>query len=103
MNLGGQGAKSMAAGDVSDLFPVGLRVLVVDDDPTCLMILEKMLQNCNYEGKQMLYIHIYVFCLEWDGILLRVDYLGCPKVVFLSSFKWLKLLLFSLLFFNYAD
>lgn len=49
MNLGGQGAKSMAAGDVSDLFPVGLRVLVVDDDPTCLMILEKMLQNCNYE------------------------------------------------------
>ncbi|KAL5983629.1 hypothetical protein ACLOJK_017719 [Asimina triloba] len=34
---------------VSDQFPVGLRVLVVDDDPTCLMILEKMLRNCLYE------------------------------------------------------
>ncbi|KAG5555199.1 hypothetical protein RHGRI_012668 [Rhododendron griersonianum] len=49
MNLGGQGAKSMAGDGVSDHFPVGLRVLVVDDDPTCLMILEKMLQNCLYE------------------------------------------------------
>ncbi|XP_031112706.1 two-component response regulator ARR2-like [Ipomoea triloba] len=34
---------------VSDQFPVGLRVLVVDDDPTCLRILEKMLRNCHYE------------------------------------------------------
>nr|GMD63747.1 two-component response regulator ARR2-like [Ipomoea batatas] len=34
---------------VSDQFPVGLRVLVVDDDPTCLRILEKMLRNCRYE------------------------------------------------------
>lgn len=38
------------AGDVvSDQFPAGLRVLVVDDDPTCLMILEKMLRTCLYE------------------------------------------------------
>ncbi|XAR57031.1 hypothetical protein NMG60_11025030 [Bertholletia excelsa] len=34
---------------MSDQFPAGLRVLVVDDDPTCLMILEKMLRNCLYE------------------------------------------------------
>ncbi|KAI4364473.1 hypothetical protein MLD38_020561 [Melastoma candidum] len=34
---------------VSDKFPAGLRVLVVDDDPTCLMILEKMLKTCQYE------------------------------------------------------
>ncbi|KAL6522867.1 hypothetical protein OROHE_016714 [Orobanche hederae] len=34
---------------VSDQFPAGLRVLVVDDDPTCLRILEKMLENCLYE------------------------------------------------------
>ncbi|XP_047960140.1 two-component response regulator ARR1-like isoform X1 [Salvia hispanica] len=34
---------------VSDQFPAGLRVLVVDDDPTCLRILEKMLRNCRYE------------------------------------------------------
>ncbi|XP_027121030.1 two-component response regulator ARR2-like [Coffea eugenioides] len=60
MNLGGgQTAKAMSApsssaslksGDVvSDQFPAGLRVLVVDDDPTCLRILEKMLRNCLYE------------------------------------------------------
>ncbi|KAF3618067.1 Two-component response regulator ARR1 [Capsicum annuum] len=41
---------SWKSGDiVSDQFPVGLRVLVVDDDPTCLRILEKMLRNCHYE------------------------------------------------------
>lgn len=60
MNLGSQGVKptSMASssvswksGDgVSDQFPAGLRVLVVDDDATCLMILEKMLRNCLYEA-----------------------------------------------------
>ncbi|KFK27554.1 hypothetical protein AALP_AA8G398600 [Arabis alpina] len=33
----------------SDPFPTtGLRVLVVDDDPTCLMILERMLRTCLY-------------------------------------------------------
>ncbi|KAK1429695.1 hypothetical protein QVD17_11910 [Tagetes erecta] len=36
-------------GSVPDKFPAGLRVLVVDDDPTCLVILEKMLKKCNYE------------------------------------------------------
>ncbi|KAG6398625.1 hypothetical protein SASPL_140092 [Salvia splendens] len=41
---------SWKSGDaVSDQFPAGLRVLVVDDDPTCLRILEKMLRNCRYE------------------------------------------------------
>ncbi|XP_044508779.1 two-component response regulator ARR2-like isoform X2 [Mangifera indica] len=34
---------------VSDHFPAGLKVLVVDDDPTCLRILEKMLRTCLYE------------------------------------------------------
>ncbi|XP_021893896.1 two-component response regulator ARR11 [Carica papaya] len=33
----------------SDSFPAGLRVLVVDDDPTWLKILEKMLKKCSYE------------------------------------------------------
>ncbi|KAI3976474.1 hypothetical protein MKX01_008332 [Papaver californicum] len=35
-------------GGVSDQFPVGLRVLVVDDDTTCLRILEQMLRRCMY-------------------------------------------------------
>jgi hypothetical protein len=39
-----------SSGGVSDQFPAGLRVLVVDDDPTCLVILEKMLRTCRYEG-----------------------------------------------------
>ncbi|WOK94517.1 two-component response regulator ORR26 isoform X1 [Canna indica] len=30
-------------------FPAGLRVLIVDDDPTWLKILEKMLRKCSYE------------------------------------------------------
>ncbi|XP_060212696.1 two-component response regulator ARR2-like [Lycium barbarum] len=44
MNLG------TAPSRVSDRqFPAGLRVLVVDDDPPCLRILEKMLRKCHYE------------------------------------------------------
>ena len=35
---------------ISDQFPVGLRVLVVDDDVTCLRILEQMLRRCRYQG-----------------------------------------------------
>jgi two-component response regulator (ARR-B family) len=34
----------------SDQFPAGLRVLVVDDDITCLRLLEKMLCRCLYNG-----------------------------------------------------
>ncbi|XP_021725451.1 two-component response regulator ARR2-like isoform X2 [Chenopodium quinoa] len=60
MNLGGglMGSMAMPSSTVSrkssevvtaDQFPVGLRVLVVDDDPTCLTILEKMLRTCRYE------------------------------------------------------
>ncbi|KAD5802995.1 hypothetical protein R6Q59_024759 [Mikania micrantha] len=36
-------------GGAPDQFPAGLRVLVVDDDSTCLVILEKMLRHCKYE------------------------------------------------------
>ncbi|KAE9453261.1 hypothetical protein C3L33_14846, partial [Rhododendron williamsianum] len=45
----GDGVSWNSGDAVSDQFPVGLRVLVVDDDPTCLMILEKMLRNCLYQ------------------------------------------------------
>ncbi|XP_042421506.1 two-component response regulator ORR26-like isoform X1 [Zingiber officinale] len=33
----------------AEAFPAGLRVLIVDDDPTWLKILEKMLRKCSYE------------------------------------------------------
>ncbi|GLT29667.1 hypothetical protein SLA2020_045180 [Shorea laevis] len=36
---------------ISDQFPASLRVLVVDDDPTCLVILEKMLRKCLFERR----------------------------------------------------
>ena len=35
-------------------FPVGLRVLVVDDDPTCLKIVQHMLNKCRYQGNSIL-------------------------------------------------
>ncbi|KAB2004990.1 hypothetical protein ES319_D11G238800v1 [Gossypium barbadense] len=34
---------------VPDQFPTSLPVLVVDDDPTCLIFLEKMLRNRSYD------------------------------------------------------
>lgn len=37
-----------AAAAAPEEFPAGLRVLVVDDDPTCLKTLEMMLWKCNY-------------------------------------------------------
>lgn len=48
----------------NDAFPAGLRVLVVDDDPTWLKILEKMLKKCSYE--------VTTCCLAIDALdLLR--------------------------------
>ncbi|XP_037497798.1 two-component response regulator ARR11-like isoform X2 [Jatropha curcas] len=32
-----------------DEFPAGLRVLVVDDNPTCLIMVSQMLKSCSYE------------------------------------------------------
>ncbi|KAL0545406.1 hypothetical protein IC582_015288 [Cucumis melo] len=34
--------------DPVDQFPTGMRVLAVDDDPTCLLILETLLRRCQY-------------------------------------------------------
>lgn len=39
--------------------PVGLRVLVVDDDPTWLKILEKMLKKCSYEGLYLMFLDLF--------------------------------------------
>ena len=41
---------NLAKLDTLDEFPAGMRVLVVDDDPICLMVLERMLHRCNYRG-----------------------------------------------------
>ncbi|XP_039007118.1 two-component response regulator ORR24-like isoform X2 [Hibiscus syriacus] len=36
-------------GSNGDRFPVGMRVLAVDDDPICLKVLENLLRKCQYE------------------------------------------------------
>ena len=32
-------------------YPIGLKVLAVDDDPLCLKVVERMLKRCRYDGK----------------------------------------------------
>ncbi|WCJ23373.1 Two-component response regulator ARR1 [Euphorbia peplus] len=49
MSTASSSAAWKPAEPAADQFPAGLRVLVVDDDPTCLMILVKMLRTCLYE------------------------------------------------------
>ncbi|KAF5939288.1 hypothetical protein HYC85_023547 [Camellia sinensis] len=44
----GNGSSCKGEVVVPDQFPAGLRVLVVDDDITCLKILEQMLRRCMY-------------------------------------------------------
>jgi len=36
--------------DSSDRFPIGMRVLAVDDDPSSLLLLETLLRSCQYHG-----------------------------------------------------
>lgn len=40
-----------------DQFPVGMRVLAVDDDPVCLKVLETLLRRCQYHGQNLLALH----------------------------------------------
>ncbi|XP_062220586.1 two-component response regulator ORR23-like [Phragmites australis] len=40
--------RSSAVRRVRDQFPVGMRVLAVDDDPVCLKVLETLLRRCQY-------------------------------------------------------
>ncbi|RWW26149.1 hypothetical protein GW17_00009479 [Ensete ventricosum] len=39
-----------------DQFPVGMRVLAVDDDPICLRLLEALLRRCQYNGFPLYYL-----------------------------------------------
>ncbi|GLU01258.1 hypothetical protein SLE2022_185710 [Rubroshorea leprosula] len=38
-----------AISEPGDQFPVGMRVLAVDDDPTCLTVLQGLLRRCQYQ------------------------------------------------------
>lgn len=71
MNLSNdKGSMSTASSSVvSDQFPAGLRVLVVDDDPTCLRILEKMLRTCLYEGITSAFWFLEFYCCFFRGFI----------------------------------
>lgn len=54
--------------DSNDRFPIGMRVLAVDDDPTCLKLLETLLRHCNYHGSISifhLFMHHIFFPFFW--------------------------------------
>lgn len=44
----------------TDRFPVGMRVLAVDDDPTCLKLLENLLRRCQYHGLTFFFSHYFL-------------------------------------------
>ncbi|CAH8337710.1 unnamed protein product [Eruca vesicaria subsp. sativa] len=46
---GSSSGKNQGGESVVEMSPSGLRVLVVDDDPTCLMLFERMLRTCLYQ------------------------------------------------------
>ena len=47
----------------NDQFPVGMRVLAVDDDPICLRLLETLLRKCQYHGMIFFYNKLGIFYL----------------------------------------
>lgn len=51
---------------VFDTFLVSLRVFVVDDNSTCLMILEKKLRTNLYESIKSMYCHVHkcLYCVR---------------------------------------
>ena len=48
--------KVLSDEEAIDDFPIGMRVLVVDDDPIFLLLLESLLRHCKYNG---------MFCSFW--------------------------------------
>ena len=53
--------QSGSGGDGWDDFLSGLKVMVVDDDPLCLKVVEHMLRRCSYTGSK----HELVRCTGW--------------------------------------
>ena len=93
-------------------FPAGLKVLVVDDDLTCLKILEQMLTRCMYRGRYW-FFKISVFSLYSEFFYQYISFLPvwkidivkvkkklriCVLVIFQSYLSWKFVKLFT--FFN---
>lgn len=60
MSVGSSYASSKLESDrVPDKFPVGMKILLVDDDPICLAVVQRMLLNCQYDG-ELLFAPLFV-------------------------------------------
>ncbi|KAL0382954.1 UNVERIFIED_CONTAM: Two-component response regulator ORR22 [Sesamum calycinum] len=64
----------------SDNFPVGLRVLAVDDDPICLKLLETLLRKCQYHDMDGFKL-LELVGLEMDLPVIMLSANGDPKLV----------------------
>lgn len=77
--------------DPRDQFPVGMRVLAVDDDPTCLFILENLLRKCQYQGLLLLLL-ILLLILHDRGFgyfdFLTLFLLKSEAVLLIRSWDW---------------
>ena len=60
-------SQSNSGGDGWDGFLSGLKVMVVDDDPLCLKVVEHMLKRCSYTG-MLLATERSATCLQYCGI-----------------------------------
>jgi hypothetical protein len=65
--------KGVMMGRERDQFPVGMRVLAVDDDPVCLKVLETLLRRCRYHGEHLLRPHCLLLYYYLQLIVLSLE------------------------------
>lgn len=61
MTVEDQGGVLLGEDADQDRFPVGMRVLAVDDDPICLKLLDTLLRKCQYQGLFPFCCNCFVF------------------------------------------
>ena len=73
--------QSGAGGDGWDEFLSGLKVMVVDDDPLCLKVVEHMLRRCSYTGIQRLGLTSLDWCHASSASCIILAVTTCPNGV----------------------
>ena len=73
---------SLGRMDPLDEFPVGMKVLVVDDDPVCLTILEHLLRKCSYRGSSFFFSFFFppLNCFANQRFAAEMHQLGSVEV-----------------------
>ncbi|RWW45811.1 hypothetical protein BHE74_00048319 [Ensete ventricosum] len=77
-----------AAAGIPTEFPAGLRVLLVDDDATCLKIIDMMLRKCHYDGTICLRIcrlPLKPFPSLSPALFLCIPYCALPLLLHLTE------------------